>query len=585
MALPTGGYSYTPQTANLGASPLSALKPLDVGVSVSFTPMPKYEVPSAQEELVSMGAAKGFQALTEPVFAAIKAKDDEAKEADKEALKFERDKALAKIRAEKTPEELLYEKARLADLLSRTEERGGGKVPVRSRPKGAFKEKEVRKAIPADQNPIVIPSVNNSDNSDLPQTPTDPTSIDDPRQILAPLSSVDEQLPMPDLSRFNRGGVLADISFQQPSAIATAPFEPVISQEQIAAVRNPPLANMQAATGGVMVPPVPVPEPEVRTAIPVTPTPTVLPATAVTTQPSSFKSNPAMLAKLEENRVKMIKEATIADEALQNKARVAEEIGNLTEKPYESPEDAWIAATRIQELLPNYNPPKITRETDKELGTTVFYVEQPEINDKYVAPGTAPEMSETQIKVWNTLSDKVQQNPLIKNAIDAESSFQIVASSLDENNGFGDIAAINAFQRMVDPGVAVREGDVALLQTAIPRLKRLGLTVTNLVEGDRLTQEARDEIKKLANALAKTRINLGKQSILDLRKTAKLNKIDPDLVIREFSIAPSKSELTKEIDVLEAKMRGIPKSQSNDPAAIEMINKRNSLKMQLQQAK
>ena len=156
---------------------------------------------------------------------------------------------------------------------------------------------------------------------------------------------------------------------------------------------------------------------------------------------------------------------------------------------------------------------------------------------------------------------------------------------LDENNGFGDIAAINAFQRMVDPGVAVREGDVALLQTAIPRLKRLGLTVTNLVDGDRLTQEARDEIKKLANALAKTRINLGKQSILDLRQTAKLNKIDPDLVIREFSIAPSKSELTKTIQVLEEKMRKIPKSQSNDPAAIEMINTRNSLKKQLLQAK
>ena len=301
--------------------------------------------------------------------------------------------------------------------------------------------------------------------------------------------------------------------------------------------------------------------------------------------PSSFKSNTAMLAKLEENRVKMIKEATIADEALQNKARVDEEVGNLTELPYESAADARIAATRIQKLLPNYNPPKITRETDKELGTTVFYVEQPEINDKYVAPGTAPEMSETQTKVWNTLSDKVQQNPLIKNAIDADGSYRIVANSLDENNGFGDIAAINAFQRMVDPGVAVREGDVALLQTAIPRLKRLGLTVTNLVQRDRLTQEARDEIKKLANALAKTRINLGKQSILDLRQTAKLNKIDPDLVIRDFSIAPSKSELTKEIDVLSERMKSIPKSQANDPASQEMINTYKSLKTQLQQAK
>ena len=63
MALPTGGYTFTPQTANLGASPLSALKPLDVGVSVSFTPMPKYEVPSAKPELVSVGMAQGLQQL------------------------------------------------------------------------------------------------------------------------------------------------------------------------------------------------------------------------------------------------------------------------------------------------------------------------------------------------------------------------------------------------------------------------------------------------------------------------------------------------------------------------------------------
>ena len=78
MALPTGGYTFTPQTANLGASPLSALKPLDVGVSVSFTPMPKYEVPSAQQELVSIGAAKGLQGFSEPIISAYKALDDEA---------------------------------------------------------------------------------------------------------------------------------------------------------------------------------------------------------------------------------------------------------------------------------------------------------------------------------------------------------------------------------------------------------------------------------------------------------------------------------------------------------------------------
>jgi hypothetical protein len=180
MALPTGGYSFTPQTASLGASPLSALKPLDVGVSIQFTPMPKYEVPSAQQELVSMGAAKGFQALAEPVFAAIKANDDKLQKADDEALKFERDKTLARIRAEKTPEELKFEKdyneARLANLNSLTAERGGDKVPINTKRKGFFKDP-------------ITPSAN---FDDLPEVPSDPSKAEDSTQTLAPLSSVDE---------------------------------------------------------------------------------------------------------------------------------------------------------------------------------------------------------------------------------------------------------------------------------------------------------------------------------------------------------------------------------------------------------
>jgi hypothetical protein len=315
MALPTGGYSFTPQTASLGASPLSALKPLDVGVSIQFTPMPKYEVPSAQQELVSMGAAKGFQALAEPVFAAIKANDDKLQKADDEALKFDRDKTLARIRAEKTPEELKFEKdyneARLANLNSLTAERGGDKVPINTKRKGFFKD------------PIVIPSVDG-------ELPTGPTSVDDPTSLFPSVSSVDQQLPMRDFSRFNRGGVLADISFQEPSAIATAPFEPVISQEQIAAVTNPPLAYMQAATGGVAVQPAPMPE--VRTAIPVTPT------SDVRTAAPLYEPNDLIA-------------------------------------PYESWEDAEMANEMLAKQLPNYEVKPIKQQIVD--GQTYYVVEPP----------------------------------------------------------------------------------------------------------------------------------------------------------------------------------------------------------------
>ena len=557
MALPTGGYSFTPQTANLGASPLSALKPLDVGVSVSFTPMPKYEVPSAQEELVSMGAAKGFQALTEPVFAAIKAKDDEAKEADKEALKFDRDKTLARIRAEKTPEEIIFEKqyneARLANLNSLTKERGGDKIPVRSRPRGAFEEKEVRKAIPADQNPIVIPPVDE-------ELPTGPTSIDDPTQILAPLSY-----------NQNDQGYLPEV--------ITTPFKPYIPEEEIAAVRNPPLSNMQAATGGVMVPPVPMPQ--------ATPTPAT-PAITATTQPTSFKGTPDQLARLEENRARMINEATVADETLQNKARVDEEVGNLTELPYESAADARVAATRIQKLLPNYNPPKITRETDKELGTTVYYVEQPEINDKYVAPGATPKLNKEQVQIILSMQDNLRQDPTYSRALIFRDSKDTILSSLEKQNGFSDITAINAFQRLIDPGVAVREGDVALMQSAIAFLNKYDpkFIAESFSKGSKLPQADRENMRKLTMEL--TRMGLeraNEETIPRFTQMASDAGINSDYVIKPFDIPLDKTQLTKEIDVLSERMRSIPKSQANDPAAKELINKYKSLKTQLQQAK
>ena len=387
---------------------------------------------------------------------------------------------------------------------------------------------------------------------------------------------------MPDLSRFNRGGVLADILFQQPSAIATTPFEPVISQEQIAAVRNPPLANMQAATGGVMVPPAPMPQ-----ATP-TPTPTVPPAIAATTQPTSFKGTPDQLARLEENRARMINEATVADETLQNKARVDEEVGNLTELPYESAADARAAATRIQKLLPNYNPPKITRETDKELGTTVYYVEQPEINEKYVAPGATPKLNKEQIQIILSMQDNLRQDPTYSKALTFRDSKDTILASLEKQNGFSDITAINAFQRLIDPGVAVREGDVALIQSAIAFFNKYDpkFITESFSKGSKLPPADRENMRKLTMEL--TRMGLekaNKETIPRFTQMASDAGLNSDYVIKPFDIPLDKDQLTKEIDVLSERMRSIPKSQANDPAAKELINKYKSLKTQLQQAK
>jgi hypothetical protein len=562
MALPTGGYTFTPQTANLGASPLSALKPLDVGVSVSFTPMPKYEVPSARPELVSVGMAQGLQGFSEPIISAYKAMDDEAKKKEDDALKYMRDVNLAKIKAEKTPMELAYEQARYNDLLKRTDERGGNKVPVKTRAAGSL-------------SPNVIRS---SDRVDLPENPK--RKIDFNEESLVPPPK-DEELPP-----YKPVGALFDISYQPRVVMKPEPF---ITEEQIAAVRNPPLANMQAATGGVMVPPAPIPE-----ATP-TPTPEVRAAIPVTTQPTSFKATPDQLARIEENRLKMIQEATVAAEAsqpfqeeAQPKMSVDEEVGNLTELPYESKKDAMIAAARIQELMPNYNRPKITRETDKELGRSLYYVEQPEINDKYVAPGTAPKLSADQAKLVLAMQGDIEKTPTYSKALIFRDSKNTIFTSLAQENGFADIAAINSFQRLIDPGVSVREGDVALINSAIAFLSKYNpeFIKDRFAKGDKLPKQDRENMRQLTNGLVRIALeNANKESIPRIRKVASDAGLDPDYIIKPFDIPLDKTQLTNDINVLSERMKSIPKSQANDPAAKELINKYKSLKTQLQQAK
>jgi hypothetical protein len=524
--------------------------------------MPKYEVPSARPELVSVGMAQGLQGFSEPIISAYKAKDDEAKKKDEDALKYLRDVNLAKIKAEKTPMELAYEQARYNDLLKRTDERGGNKVPVKTRAAGSL-------------SPNVIRS---SDRVDLTEDPERKIDFNEESLVVPPK---DEELPP-----YKPVGALFDISYQP--RVVTKP-EPFITEEQIAAVRNPPLANMQAATGGVMVPPAPIPE-----ATP-TPTPEVRAAIPVTTQPTSFKATPDQLARIEENRLKMIQEATVAAEAsqpfqeeAQPKMSVDEEVGNLTELPYESKKDAMIAAARIQELMPNYNRPKITRETDKELGTTVYYVEDAEINDKYVAPGSAPKLNKEQVQMVLSMQDNLRQDPTYSKALTFRDSKDTIIASLSKENGFSDITAINAFQRLIDPGVAVREGDVALIQSAISLFNKYDpkFITEKFSKGSKLPAADRENMRILTMEL--TRMGLekaNKETIPRFTEIAIGAGLNPDYVIKPFDIPLDKTQLTKEIDVLKATMKSIPKSQANDPASQELIKKYQSLLKQLQQAK
>ncbi|MCK9587887.1 MAG: hypothetical protein M0Q93_00825, partial [Terrimicrobiaceae bacterium] len=141
---------------------------------------------------------------------------------------------------------------------------------------------------------------------------------------------------------------------------------------------------------------------------------------------------------------------------------------------------------------------------------------------KMEAPeGPSEELNAAQLKTWNTLADNVKQNQQITMARDAIGSYGIVSTNLATGNGLSDITAINAFQRMVDPGVAVREGDVSLIQQAIPRMQRWGLKAQNMVIGDQLSPEVRQQMMVAAQNMVKSRVSGAEEYVKDYREVAK----------------------------------------------------------------
>ena len=68
-------------------------------------------------------------------------------------------------------------------------------------------------------------------------------------------------------------------------------------------------------------------------------------------------------------------------------------------------------------------------------------------------------------------------------------------------NGVGDLDLLNSFQRMIDPGVSVREGDVAIMQLAQSMVGKIELAKGRIKDGDVLSPELRDRLMRLSTML------------------------------------------------------------------------------------
>jgi len=121
--------------------------------------------------------------------------------------------------------------------------------------------------------------------------------------------------------------------------------------------------------------------------------------------------------------------------------------------------------------------------------------------------GITTQLTPDQTKTAISLSGQLKSHPMYTDMLDINSGMQGVIVGLDQENGFGDIAAINAFQRMIDPGATVREGDVALLQSASAFIEKYSTAFweDKLKRGDLLPPSVREQMLTTAEELYEVR--------------------------------------------------------------------------------
>lgn len=151
-------------------------------------------------------------------------------------------------------------------------------------------------------------------------------------------------------------------------------------------------------------------------------------------------------------------------------------------------------------------------------------------NDARVAAQEAQEqglLTEDQYAQANELRSEWNSKQEVKDAKSLEGDTASLLASLNQETGVGDIAAINSFQRLVvDPGVAVREGDVALLQSAQSWTDEAALAARGLLVGDKLTDKARQQMRDVVKDVYSLRVDLVEENTAQIRTVAEERNID-----------------------------------------------------------
>lgn len=117
----------------------------------------------------------------------------------------------------------------------------------------------------------------------------------------------------------------------------------------------------------------------------------------------------------------------------------------------------------------------------------------------------------------------------------AKSALRDLASIQKNSSGAADIAAIYSFVKTMDPN-AVKEGEIALAQSAIPGMDKLKLIYDSLKAGNKITPKMKKELLTVAHGMYKSKQKTAKEFRDPFVKRAQQYDINPDIAAPSLDI-------------------------------------------------
>jgi hypothetical protein len=146
-------------------------------------------------------------------------------------------------------------------------------------------------------------------------------------------------------------------------------------------------------------------------------------------------------------------------------------------------------------------------------------------------------MTPLQKEQLGKLSGELRQEPMYRDMVDISNGYKSVEVGYSFDNGAGDLTMINGFQRMIDPGSVVREGEFANVESASGWLDKFLNLKGKITDGSRMTADARARLKQVADSLYNAKATAYNNMVGTMYKArAEAFNLDYGLIGQDFPV-------------------------------------------------